>query len=62
MRLAVTYSFSVYWINEKKRHIRCRARGIDKDYESLTVTTDGQLKVFFPGGGTILTRPIIFSL
>ena len=62
MRFAVTYSFSVYLINEKKKHIRCRARGIDKDYESLTVTRDGQLKVFFPGGGTILTRPIIFSL
>ena len=62
MRIVITRSWSVYHVDEKKKRIVCKKRGLDMHYAALHVTSDNHLKIIFSENKWILTREILFAL
>lgn len=61
MKIVVTWSGSVYRIDEKGKRIVCKKRGLDRYYESLCLTRDNRLKINFSDKNWMQTRKILFK-
>lgn len=61
MKIVVTWSGSVYRIDEKRKRIVCKKRGLDRYYESLCLTSDNHLKINFSDKNWMQTREILFK-